>query len=53
MSQLSRLQALLERLSALAGSGDEASSRALAKEAQQLFHELGTVQQSEDTQQWG
>lgn len=39
MSVLSRLQALLRRLRALAGSGDEQASAALVDEAHQLFYE--------------
>lgn len=39
MSQLSRLQALLRRLRALAGSGDEQASATLVDEAQQLYQE--------------
>lgn len=50
MSVLSRLQALLGRLTALAGSGDEEASTALAMEAGSLFTELCTVR--EDAHQW-
>lgn len=47
MSVLGRLQAVLRRLSALAGSGDEAASEALLQEAGSLSGEPLTLNEAE------